>query len=255
MLSKLLKYDLKSMFKVFIPLWIALIVVSIVNRFTLHQTQYDTPQVLSMILYVSLFAAVMVVAVVLIIMRFYNGLLKDEGYLMFTLPVRPWQLVTSKALSAMIIIVLSLMFGAGSIFLVAMGSFTWADVRLFFQQLAQMLNTDIVLTMVLSVILMVSGITASVTHVYASLALGHLAPSHRIGWAVAAYIGINILFTAIGSLITKAMGHLDLDFNWVLTQYQEINLCLGLLIGICVVQIVIFFVTTERILSKRLNLE
>ena len=175
MLSKLLKYDLKSMFKVFIPLWIALIVVSIVNRFTLHQTQYDTPQVLSMILYVSLFAAVMVVAVVLIIMRFYNGLLKDEGYLMFTLPVRPWQLVTSKALSAMIIIVLSLIFGAGSIFLVAMGSFTWADVRLFFQQLAQMLNTDIVLTMVLSVILMVSGITASVTHVYASLALGHLA--------------------------------------------------------------------------------
>ena len=67
MLSKLLKYDLKSKFKVFIPLWIALIVVSIVNRFTLHQTQYDTPQVLSMILYVSLFAAVMVVAVVLII--------------------------------------------------------------------------------------------------------------------------------------------------------------------------------------------
>ena len=93
MLGKLMKYDLKSMFKVFVPLWLALLAVSGVNRFTI---QFDSnaiigglPTVIFMILYVGLIIAVMVVAVALIIMRFYHGLLKDEGYLMFTLPVRP----------------------------------------------------------------------------------------------------------------------------------------------------------------------
>lgn len=90
MLGKLMKYDLKSMFKVFVPLWLALLAVSVVNRFTI---QFDSnaiigglPTVIFMILYVGLIIAVMVVAVALIIMRFYHGLLKDEGYLMFTLP-------------------------------------------------------------------------------------------------------------------------------------------------------------------------
>ena len=69
---------------------------SLVNRFTMR---FDNnaiigtlPTVIFMILYVGLIIAVMVVAVALIIMRFYHGLLKDEGYLMFTLPVKPWQL-------------------------------------------------------------------------------------------------------------------------------------------------------------------
>ena len=35
---------------------------------------------------------------VVTIQRFYKGLLGQEGYLMFTLPVKNWQLVFSKAL-------------------------------------------------------------------------------------------------------------------------------------------------------------
>ena len=84
MLGKLMKYDMKSMFKVFVPLWLALLAVSLVNRFTMR---FDNnaiigtlPTVIFMILYVGLIIAVMVVAVALIIMRFYHGLLKDEGY-------------------------------------------------------------------------------------------------------------------------------------------------------------------------------
>ena len=36
MTGKLLKYDLKSMLRNFIPLWAALVAVSIINYFTLH---------------------------------------------------------------------------------------------------------------------------------------------------------------------------------------------------------------------------
>lgn len=256
MLSKLMKYDLKSMFKIFIPMWLALLVVSLVNRFTLSQSQFDAPQTLSMILYVFLFAAVIIVAVVLIIMRFYNGLLKDEGYLMFTLPVKPWQLVSSKCLSALIIIVLSLLVGTLSIFLIAFDQYMLMDLSRFFKEVFSYMNGEWVLLIVLSIVLLITAIAASVTHVYASLALGHLAPSHRIGWAVGAYIGINIFFTTITMIFGNIMNATHFDFDFQLeSNVAMANLILGALIVLCVIQIALFFVTTERILSKKLNLE
>lgn len=40
--------------------------------------------------------ALFVLTMIVIIQRFYKGLLCDEGYLMFTLPVKPWQLIATK---------------------------------------------------------------------------------------------------------------------------------------------------------------
>lgn len=256
MLSKLMKYDLKSMFKVFIPLWAALVVVSLINRFTIRMTEYDAPQVISMMLYVFLFSAVLIVAVVLIIMRFYNGLLKDEGYLMFTLPVKPWQLVTSKCLTASIVILLSLIIGAGSVLLVAVDAEVLWEIRHFFAEIAPYWTGDMTLAVVLGVLLMFASIVASVTHVYASLAIGHLANHHRIGWAVAAYIGINMIFTIIGTVFVNVTRdwNFHIEFN---AAYPMVitNCVLAILLGVCLVQIAIFYVATERILSKKLNLE
>lgn len=256
MLNKLMKYDLKSMFKVFIPLWAALMVVSLVNRFTFRMTHYDAPQVISMMLYVFLFSAVLIVAVVLIIMRFYNGLLKDEGYLMFTLPVKPWQLVTSKCLSASIIVLLSLIIGGASIFLIAVDAEVLRDMRYAISEIAPYWSGDMTLAVVLGILLMFASIIVSVTHVYAALAIGHLANRHRIGWAVAAYIGINMLFTIIATVFANVFSVWDFHIEFTTENAMVMtNWGLAILLGLCVVQIAIFYVATERILSKKLNLE
>lgn len=260
MLGKLMKYDMKSMFKVFVPLWLALLAVSLVNRFTMR---FDNnaiigtlPTVIFMILYVGLIIAVMVVAVALIIMRFYHGLLKDEGYLMFTLPVKPWQLVTSKALTATIISILSLIAGVLSVLFIAADQELIPAIIDGIQELLPHLSGDIILTCVLSVLLAIAAVIVSVTHIYASLAIGHLASSHRVGWAVVAYIGINMLFSALGIIL----GSIADRFHWnfeirVESGVAATNLLLLFLLILCIIQIVIFFVVTERILSKRLNLE
>ena len=53
-----------------------------------------------------------------VIQRFFRGLLGDEGYLMHTLPVSPWQLIGSKLLCAVVTTLLSIVVAILSILLI-----------------------------------------------------------------------------------------------------------------------------------------
>ena len=112
MLRKLMKYELRATGRIFLPFFGALIVLSLLNKLfysnraenmmrTLRQNGKGLPieitRVISMALFIFLICAIFMLAAIVMIQRFYKNLLGDEGYLMFTLPVRPWQLITSKA--------------------------------------------------------------------------------------------------------------------------------------------------------------
>lgn len=260
MLGKLLKYDFKSMFRVFVPLWLALLAVSVINHFTTRSRSAvgvlgGLPQAVFMILYVGLVIAVMVVSIALIIMRFYSGLLKDEGYLMFTLPVRPWQLISSKCIVATVVSILSLIAAFLSVMLISAEVSFAAEFVRDFRQALPYITGEMVLAMVLTIVLIIAAVVTEITHIYASLALGHLANRHRIAWAVLVYIGIN----AVLSMLLVIFGNLANRYHWHFTlpagHLVAFNFAVGVLILLCVIQIVVFFVITERILSKRLNLE
>ena len=98
MLGKLLKYELKATSRVFIPLYIAILVVSIVNGLSLNLEILNI-QGLATIVLMCLFISLFVITIVVTIQRFNKNLLKDEGYLMFTLPVSSKHLVLSKYLT------------------------------------------------------------------------------------------------------------------------------------------------------------
>ena len=118
MLGKLIKYDLKAMGKTIIPFWAALLIsgwlLAIQNQFS-SIGKFSTMNVIVVLICIVVITAVLVMNVVIIIQRFWNGLLKEEGYLMFTLPVSSRGLIFSKLISAMLIslgtgIVIILMF-------------------------------------------------------------------------------------------------------------------------------------------------
>lgn len=265
MLGKLMKYDLKSMFKSFVPLWLALIAVSFLNRFLFFRNAENqgflsnSPAVVSMILYVCLIVAVVVVTIALIIMRFYNGLLKDEGYLMFTLPVRTWQLIGSKCLTATIITLLSMIAGVISV-VCLIPTIAWHEVIRQFVQYAHLITGEMVLSCVLLAVLILVSILKSVTYIYTALALGHLANRHRVGWSVAAFIGMNVVLSLLGTILINILGDIFPDWNlngfWnQISSTAMFNWTMLVMIGITLIQVIVFFIVTERILSKRLNLE
>ena len=100
MFGKLLKYDFRSMFKQFAFIWPAALALALVNHFTVNgldstSTVGETTAGVSMLVYVAILMAMFIVA------------LGDEGYLMHTLPVKPWQLIGAKLLCAVVTTFLS----------------------------------------------------------------------------------------------------------------------------------------------------
>ena len=258
MVFKLLKYDFKSMLRVFIPLWLALLAVSAINHFSVSATSSYADSLIwdmkaiAMLVFFGLIIAAGVLTAVLVIQRFYLGLLKDEGYLMFTLPVKSWQLLTSKVVSALVVCALSL--GVGVLSVMILG-YQMED----YQRMFSGLGTTIQTYPESFIALLVLGLAyafAAITQIYVSLALGHLANRHRIAWAVGVYIAIQ---TVLSWVFTNSWDPLRVML-WgtsypVFLDVGRFNQFLWIMAGIYLVLGGIFFLVTERILSKKLNLE
>lgn len=115
MLKKLLKYDMKAVFRFW---WIAVIIstsLSVVGGFALFMDTHEgwIPEVISSFIgnavflaYCSYFA-LMVLTIVLLFIRFYKNFFSDEGYLTFTLPVRRKDLLNSKVITGLIAMIAS----------------------------------------------------------------------------------------------------------------------------------------------------
>ena len=107
MLKKLLKYDLKAVFKYW---WIAAVIsvaAAVVGGFCssilnsekeLPPSIVTTAEILLMLVIFS-FVAFCLVAMILVFIRFYKNFFTDEGYLTFTLPVRRQDLPNAKVIT------------------------------------------------------------------------------------------------------------------------------------------------------------
>ena len=102
-------------------------------------------------------------------------------------------------------------------------------------------------------------IMTEVYKIYASLSIGQLMAKHRIIWSVAAYIGIGVAFTLLGSILLTTFEHpIMLISERIFTDFsyrQIVQTVLGTAFVFFAVQIAIFHVGSERILSLKLNLE
>lgn len=99
MLNKLLKYEFKDTARI-IPLFylISLIFAGMVlSAKTLGISWFE---ITSSVLVLLMGIAVAITTLVVIVLRFYRNLYSNEGYLMFTLPVKPQLLLASKAIVA-----------------------------------------------------------------------------------------------------------------------------------------------------------
>ena len=94
MFGKYMKYEMKSMGRILLPLYLALVVAATVFSLNMKLTMNRTVAgllekfaIVTAVLFIAMVIAVFVVTLFLILQRFYRNLLGNEGYLMFTLPV------------------------------------------------------------------------------------------------------------------------------------------------------------------------
>lgn len=268
-----MKYDLRAMFRSLFLLWVAVLAIALVNHFTLgHESDDMLPtlliNVLPILLYAGVVTAMVVLATVFVIQRFYNGLLRDEGYLMFTLPVKAWQLVVSKALSAIVVLLVSALVGVASGFLLVPGSDLterfWELADVLFNQGALGTQAQTAALVAGYILLAIVSIAAEVYEIYASIAIGHLFSKHRVAMAVLAYLVISLVLMVVTMVLGDALfggsGMFGTSvISWAFSSGNDLPVAaadiLGVNLAFNTVKLVIFHIVTERILSKRLNLE
>ena len=262
MLGKLMKYDLRSGIRTFSLIWIGLALLGAINGLTIRFVLAGDTQsglvsfvfgVLPMILLVALYVAMGIFVLVFIIDRFYKGLLGNEGYLMFTLPVTSTAHIASKALTSMIFSVASAIVAllSGVLLMAVLTPLNFSDVAQAFQEAGRTLIAAAV----------------SILQIYTAISIGHLAKKNRGWFALLAYVGISIAFSIIMNgcmslLQSDAFPNVLLnwefcldDTGWHVQGVGMMASTIGIGIGLELLKGTGFFFATRAILSKRLNLE
>ena len=275
MFGKLLKYDFRSMFKQFAFIWPAALVLAAVNRYTVSGLKStsatgETVAGVAMLVFVAIMIAMFVIAVIFVVQRFYKGLLGDEGYLMHTLPVCPWQLILSKLVCAVVLTVVSISVAIVSIKVIVSPvveldrifetlRFVW---KAWSEPAGSTNGVNRVLTVAELFLLFLVEIAQSYLMLYLAMAIGHLFNRNRAAMSVAAYIGIQTIASTILKIVLFS-AQLD-DLASYMTMYQEvfhqphwkyIHMLLWGAIAAAAAVAALYFYLTEYILRKKLNLE
>ncbi|HEY5583953.1 MAG TPA: ABC transporter permease [Ruminiclostridium sp.] len=106
MLRKLLKYEIKDTARV-IPFFYLIAMFFAVMALVAKQLNLGWLTGTSSFILILVGIAVVIITFVVVVMRFYKNLYSNEGYLMFTLPVKPQLLLASKTIVAFTWIVIS----------------------------------------------------------------------------------------------------------------------------------------------------
>ncbi|MDD4680660.1 MAG: ABC transporter permease [Clostridia bacterium] len=263
MLGKLLKYEIKSTARIFIPLYALLLVFALLNKFlnpfevmesSVRFNFQSVFQALTASAYFILIVAIFVMTLFIAIQRFYKNLLGDEGYLMFTLPVKTRQNIASKLLIAVMWYILSAVAVITSIAIMV-------GPREFFEFLQSMIELLKDGLGVASLIILPLFILIQLIHgtlmIYDAMSLGHLFGKQKLlasfGMYAALYFITQIILTivilSVGSTMFTSLIH-----SAEPTGVQILSF-LGMLGIVAALLSVVHFAITNYILKNKLNLE
>ena len=275
MTVKLVKYEFHSIIKLMGIVWIALpamaVIMAMFDVLNFSGRAADSPFMVDALkgitgfLYVAIFIALVVVTLLLVIVRFYKGLLRDEGYLMHTLPVKTWQLITAKGIAAVLVEIISTVVAVISILILGLSAGSLSGFWEFLKELAEAFTQQpafigIGLEVLILLIVMAA---ASNYRLYAAMAVGQLAGRHKIALSVAAYLGIGVVLmlavSLLGTIFSTDLfsGVFEVIADWTKgmepTGIASAVLAVGILSQVFLT--VLFHILTEQILRRRLNLE
>ena len=277
MLRKLIKYDILADYKrygiVFAAMLMFSLLLMVLDRLTDMFKENRFFQVMMIICVMLFFAAAVVMFTMIFVIatiRFYKNLVRDEGYLMHTLPVPTWKLIMSKFLTTYIWSVAALIV-TGICFGIVAGEPLWLfKLDIGWELLESAFVEDTVdgtpeqLRNFFLVCFIVLALTPGfmVLHIYMSLALGNLFHTHKLGMSVLMFFALYIAEQILSGVFMMFMSAEMVEYLTVLDSvvpfdagYKYMMTSLIFSIIFTVVLMVVYFIGAERIFSKKLNLE
>lgn len=282
MLGHLLKHEFRATGRRMLPTLGVLALLGLLANFSIRVLESgfggSLLRVLMVLLIVAFFIGMTVawvMTLVLMISRFYRNLLKDEGYLMFTLPTNSHALIWSKLIvSTVWFLATALLIGLLMLLTIAnLGKLSADDFNAAFYGIREVLDmlynlgvskSSLVLLLVELVVASVLTCLTTCLHFYAAMGLGQMSANHKGLMSVLAFIGISLAFQILGSTVFSGLvktGSVDLVVQSIedLAQTAQgavrvANSGIGSAMLLEVLQGAVLYVITSLSLSKKLNL-
>ena len=264
MLRKLFKYEIKATARILLPLYLVLLAFAFINRLLISPDEMTTPATISMILYILILVGTMVMTFIVMIQRFYKNLLSDEGYLMFTLPTKPWNHIVTKLLVSIIWTVVSGLVALTSVWIIAMDQFPLSQVIESLTEIwtaaYEAFGSSFLLSVCQLILAFIVILSSVILMIYAAIAMGHLANKHKLMTSIGSYI----LLSAISEIVIVMVGesyysNVMINYNTMLfvapEEFRLVHSFMWLVIILFGVLSLGYYTITNIILSKRLNLE
>ena len=275
MFGKLMKYELRYLSRIFAPMWVIVMALCILARLlfrpnfeNMTYVEESILPILVIVLAVVALMTMMVVAAVVLIQRFYKGMYGDEGYLMFTLPVTTGGLIHSKALSAMLMMVITECIALAGVLMMVSYREIWNAAGMTFGELLKMVmdmnNLTATQTVAVAFWLVVAGVLTvaqGIYTVYLAISVGQLWKKHPIAGAILAYYGIILVLGGIQSVLTNVFGEsaMDMIFNILNGTDTKYSAALTfVMIAMSLYSLLmtgIAFLGTKLILDRKLNIQ
>lgn len=260
MLKKLMKYDLKSLFKTMIPLYVVLLSMSVLNRIMYFVSEKFTllklPAGLITTIYVIMLIGVPMASFIIGIVKYYNNLVKDEGYLMHTLPVKKSSLILSKLYSSMIVLMSSVCVSFIAFVIGCIG--VYFKTNLFSEIYGVLKHVDLMIV-VLFMAAMIVGVVFQQVMIYLSISLGQKHNSNKVVYSfvygIVVYNATQIV-TSI-ALIIPMLFNKDI-FKYLNDDLPPLNILRGFMIASVVISLVftvLYYYFTKKTMETKLNLE
>ena len=275
MLGKLLKHEFRATGRVMLPVLGVLVFVSLLFNFSVRFYSGSSSVLLNVLFGLVIFAfiagiiAAEIIALVLMINRFYKNLLGEEGYLMHTLPANVHELVWSKIIVSfvwfLVTNLLIILIGLGSVLFLSgtdlaqvfrdfpAWSEIWAELRAY-----EVYPRHLVVLGLEYLLLILLGGVATCLHFYAAMALGHTVANHKGLFSVLFFIGISMFFSILSSMLgvsgIDSVERLLINADTALKSIRVVQTLFAAVVGWELLQAAILYVATALGLKRWLNL-
>ena len=226
MLGKLIKHEFRATGRLMAPLFGALLLLAVFVRMSdLVLRRADAPvffealNALLLVVYVLAILGVLIFSTILMIKRFHQNFLTDEGYLMFTLPVSVHSLLWSKLITAALFFIFTFLADALAVAIVVwrggMAADLFDSIASFFRELSSyyMANGIAFMLEILAVLLVSLLVTCLLF--YAPMSIGYSFANHKGLLSVVFYFVIQAVLQVFGVAVLSGLTHDTALSRWL----------------------------------------
>lgn len=209
MLGKLLKYEIPAMGRKLLPLYAAWAATALILGLTMDVTGANSElmRTITGLFYVGIGMTIFVITIILIVQRYSNSLLGDEGYFNHVLPVSVSEHIGNKLISATSWVAVTVLVALLTAFLTAIGSvIAHGGIDLHGLDLQTLgIPKHFGLYVIQALILGIAGIVKTIMQIYAAITIGHQADNRTTLVSLGAYIGFVIFESLVGRVLMPFM--------------------------------------------------